>query len=593
MNPSSISSNTTNSKNAIIKQIISETNDYRYLPIMIVPNMLFNQWDLINTIYFYWNSRFQSGATDDEGDKKYFINKVINPCFYHEKGISFDVKDIKFLTAGGGDPLKTWFMERDFQYWARDKNFDKILDRIFHELPIFGTVVIKIVNSQPYFVDLRNFLVDKSADTLDEMNYIVEQHNMSVSEFRKKGKVMKWSQAKIDEVIKKYHEGKYASIRIFERYGDVETKPNIFTYQRTFIADVGTDKFLNTNTGQVQVSERGILLSSEDWDEHPYWEFHMNKFPGRWLGNGIVERLMEPQIRHNEIANLQAKASYWAALRVFQTRDGAINRNLSTDVTNGQIMNVDSEITQIDMSDRNLAFFNEETSKWDKVIADLTFAFSPIGHSKIAIQVAMEQVSTYFASIQKGIATTVKQMIYEDIMPQFENDMTVEHAIRLVGQDLDEFAEMNKNKMVFQEVLRLAVTQGKQCSNQDADVIGVAMTQMIKQNKEHLLTVIKGYYKGVKYDIDINIKGYSKDTDTQMKIKFAVLQAITTDPTLTQDPVKKKILASYMEDGGLNPNDIFSVEQKDPQQISNQGRAGGGVSSPIASPMSSQSMTTV
>jgi hypothetical protein len=305
---------------------------------------------------------------------------------------------------------------------------------------------------------------------------------------------------------------------------------------------------------------------------------------------------MEAQIRQNELVNLQAKASYWAALRVFQTRDSAINRNLASDVTNGQIMNVDSEITQIDMSDRNLAFFNEETAKWDRNIAELTFQFAPIGHSKIAIQVAMEQVSTYFASIQKGIATTVKQMIYEDIMPQFEKDMNVEHALRLVGQDLDEFAEMNKNKMVFQEVLRLAVTQGKMCDNQDAEVIGLAMKQMIKQNKEHLVTVIKGYYKNVKYDIDINIKGYSKDTDTQMKIKFAVLQAITTDPTLTQDPVKKKLLASYMEDGGLNPNDIFSVEQKDPQQIAqqgNQGRAGGGVSSPMAGAMSGQATQTV
>ena len=39
---------------------------------------------------------------------------------------------------------------------------------------------------------------------------------------------------------------------------------------------------------------------------------------------------------------------------------------------------------------------------------------------------------------------------------------------------------------------------------------------------------------------------------------------------------------SYMEDGGINPNDFFDVEKKDMQDmVPNQpGRAGGGVSAP-------------
>ena len=37
---------------------------------------------------------------------------------------------------------------------------------------------------------------------------------------------------------------------------------------------------------------------------------------------------------------------------------------------------------------------------------------------------------------------------------------------------------------------------------------------------------------------------------------------------------------SYMEDGGINPNDFFDVEKKDVQDMApTAGRAGGGVSS--------------
>ena len=573
-----------NSKSSIIKQILSETNDYRYLPTMIVPNMLFDQWSLINTIYFYYNSRFQSGATDDEGDKKYFYNIVKNPCMIYEKSIAFKPESAKLLTTGGGDSLKTWFMERDLKYWMRDKQFGKVMNRIFHELPIFGSVVIKMVQGVPYFVDLRNFLIDKSADSLDEMQFIVEQHNMTKGEFRKKAKILGVPQAKIDEVIAKYEEGKYNHITVYERYGDVEVAPKVWKRQRTFIADVGVDKFLNNNTGAVQISERGVELKSEDYEGHPYWEFHGQKIPGRWLGVGVIETLMEPQIAHNELMNLQSKAAYWAALRIFQTRDSAVNRNLNTDVSNGQIMNVDSEITQIDMSDRNLAFFNEMTQKWNANINDLTVAFVPIGHSQAAIQVALDRVVTYFEHIQQQVALQVKEMIYSDLMPQFEKDMTAEHVIRLVGKDLDTFVQMVKNTMVFQEILRLAVTQGKICTQQDADLIGTAIELQIKGKKEHLLTVTKGFYKGVKYDLEIDIAGESIDTKGRQQMKMAVLQALTVDPTLTQDPAKKAILSSYMEDGGMNPNDIFSVSGNTPTAPtqSNGGGfsgAGGGVSS--------------
>lgn len=568
----------------IIKDIIKETQDYRYLPVTIVPGFFFDQWALINTIFFYYNSKFQTGDTDDEGDKKYFYNVVKNPCKIFSKSIDWDTKNIKLLTTGGGDPHKTWFMQRDLNFWMRDKIFGKILNRLFYELPIFGTVVLKVIDGTPYFVDLRNFIVDKAADSLDESNYITESHNMTVGEFRKTAKKMKWPQGKVDETIKKFRETKASHIIIYERYGEVEVdgKDKTYPYRRTFIADVGEDRYVQNNNGQILISERGVLLASEDWDGHPYWEFHAEKIPGRWLGVGVVETLIEPQIRHNELVNLQSKTSYWAALRVFQTRDPAINRNLKSDMRNGDVLNADSEVSQIDMSDRNLAFFNEETAKWNKNINDLTIAFAPIGHSVIAIQVALDQVVSYFEQIQENVALDVKEMLYEAIIPSFEKDMTAEHTLRLVGQDLDTYVEMVKNDLVNHEVVRVIVNSGKFPNSDEKEVIATSITDAIKQGKEKLLTVPKGFYSGLKYDIDIDITGESVDTKARSALKLSILQAITADPTMTTDPMKKKLLASYMEDAGISPDDFLSVtgdnNGKMNQQLST--RAGGGVSAP-------------
>lgn len=577
-----------------LRLINQEILDSKDKMIQIVPGFGFNQRDTIEKIFFYYNSKFTTGQVDEEGDRKYFLNIVRNPCKVFSKAVDFDTKNIRLLTAGGGDPIKTWFMERDLKYWMRDKQFGVTLNRIFRELPIFGTVVLKIVDGAPEFVDLRNFVVRQSADTLDHSDYIIEVHNYTVDQFRKVAKKMKWKQSDVDSVIKEFHRMKNtAYIRLYERYGEVPDKEDgydtTYTYKRVFLADVGVDEF--DQYGQLTVQRPGIELSSEEWEGHPYWEFHAEKIPGRWLGIGVVETLFEPQIRQNELANLQSKASYWAALRVFQSRDSGVNRNLKTDVSNGEVLSVDSEITQIDMSDRNLAYFNEEYQKWMRNRDEMTFATdaiqgerSPAGTPLGSTQLSLGQTLSYFEQIQEDIAMTVKEMLFAVIIPQFEKEMTQEHIIRLVGNDLNTYAEMIKNDLLLKEIIRIAVNTGKLVSEEEKEMISVSILESIKQGKEKLLTIPKNFYKDIKYDVDIDITGESIDTRVRYATKFALLQAITADQTMTTDPIKKKFLYSMAEDGGVNPNELFEVEQKKPEdqmamQMPQKG-AGGGVSAP-------------
>lgn len=578
----------------ILTQINKEIQDFKRKQISIVPGLTFNQYDTLQRIFFYYNSKYQTGEVDDEGDRKYFYNINKNPCKVFSKAIDFDTKNIRVLTTEGGDPLKTWFLERDLKYWMRDKQFGKVLNRIFKELPIYGSVVLKIVDGFPYFVDLRNFVVEQSAECLDYSNYIIEIHNYSVGEFRKVAEQMKWDESKTKEVIDRFYEMKNVShIRLYERYGDVcKQSPDgkeTYEYSRVFHADVGVDTF--DQWGNTEVRHKGIELSSEPWDEHPYWEFHAEKMSGRWLGIGVVESLFEPQIRQNEIANLQSKSSYWAALRVFQTRDPALNRNLLADVRNGEVLNVESEVTQIDMSDRNLAFFNQETEKWLRNRDELTFSYdvvqgerlpagTPLGSAKIATA----QTLSYFEQIQEEIAMDVKEMIYRVIIPQFEKDTSTEHTIRLVGADLRAFTEMVKNTLVLQEIIRQGFVYGTVPTQENVDLITGAVDANINQDKERILTVPRGFYKGIKYGIDIDITGESVDTRVRYATRFAILQAITADPAMTTDPIKRKILFGLAEDGGINPNDLFEVEPKTLEAMAQMnvpaGRAGGGVSAP-------------
>lgn len=584
-----------------LKQISSEIEDFKTKQIQVVPGLIFNQYQLLKQVYFYYNSKFQSGEIDEDGDRKYFYNINKNPCKVFSKAIDFDTKNIRMLTVGGGDPIKTWFMERDLKFWMRDKQFGKVLNRIFKELPIFGSVVLKIIDGTPYFVDLRNFVIEQQAETLESSNYIIEIHNYTPVEFRKVGKEMGWDGDKINKTIEEFRKMKDCShIRIYERYGELpEYKGGVPTgewkYKRVFYADVGIDEYNETN--ELVSPKNGVLLKEEDWTPKQtsdmYWEFHAEKVGGRWLGVGVVETLIEPQIRENEIANLESKSGYWTSLRLFFTRDPKLAGNLFTDRKNGDTLVGDDPVSQIDMTDRNLSFYNQETQKWllnrdelvfsnDPIQGDRSPAGTPLG----SVQIALSQTLSYFEGIQEEVALGIKEMIYRVIVPQFKKEQNEEHTIRLVGKDLDKYIEMVKNQMVFLEVTKLAIQSlvGKPFPTEDdREAIGFAIEESIRQGKEKTITVPKNFYKDIKYDIDIDITGESIDTRIRQATIFAILQAITADPTMTQDPVKKKILYMMMENGGISPDDILDTPKRDPALALQENKmGGGGVSSPIA-----------
>jgi hypothetical protein len=579
--------------NNLLRLINEEVEDFKTKNISIVAGLYFNQYDMVHQIHFAINSKFQSGDIDDEGDKKFYRNISINPCKVTSKAIDFDTKNIRLLTTGGGDPMKTWYMERDLKFWMREKQFGKTLNRIFTELPQFGSVVLKIVNGTPYFVDLRNFVIEQSADTLEDSNYLVEIHNYTPVTFRKVGKEMGWDPAKVDEAIEKFRQSKGAShIRLLERYGEVEETDSkgkkTYSYKRVYIADVGEDEY--DQRGELTVAKAGVTMESKVVDTHPYWEFHFDKIPGRWLGRGVIEALNEQQIAINTNTNLRSKAAHWVALRLWQTRDSAGgNRNLLTDVRNGEVLSQESEITRIDTGDRDSAFFTEQDNVWLRSRDEITFSYDvvqgerlPAGTPLGSAQIAISQTLSYFEQVQENVALDIKEMIYEVIIPTFEKESRPEHTLRLVGQDLDQYTEMVKNEKVAIEMARLAIKslEGSPFPTaEDRDTITLAVEESIKQGKERVLTVPKDFYKGVKYDVDIDITGESVDTRVRAATKFAILQAMTADPTMTTDPIKRKLLAGYAEDGGLNPADFLDTPKASDTMMP-QGRAGGGVSAP-------------
>jgi len=573
-------------ENMEVHSLIMGNLDRFKKPIMIVDNLYFDHKQTINRTIRYVNSQYEYGSVDADGDYKYFYNIINNPIRTTIKAIDFDTKDINMLTDFGGDPVRTWYMNRDLKFWMKDKEFGKVLNKIFQEVPVFGSAVLKIVNNKPYFVDLRNFYMSTEVENLSASDFLIEKHSFYPDEFIKVAKDMDWDWQR---VMGRFREKQDTFLEVYERYGWYDG-----SYKHIFWANVGTgEKDEVTNQ---EMPSKGEALSVTEVGEHPYYEFHLERLPGRWLGRGIPELLFDAQVRLNENENLQAKGSSWSALRLFFSTDNSIQKNLATDVSNGDVI-TGKDLNEVAMPDRNLAYFQQITQRWlanrdencltyDVIQGSGLPSGTPLGSANLAANMA----GGWFDFIREQIAEDVKRLLWNEIIPNFQKDNSTEHTLRLVGEDLDAINELFV-KTITNEKIKEHIQRKQSIPTAMAmEAYKAVINEKVLSDKEKLLTIPKDFYKDAKYKIDIVITGESKDARIYAQTLFSALQAMTADPTLLSDPVKKKMFARYLEQGGVFMSDILAEKPKTMEQFiggSAKG-SGGGVSRP--QPMSNVSM---
>ena len=569
--------NTTNTTD-IFKLINQEIEEFRNDSIKIAGNYEFNQSKTTQENIRMYNSQFESGKIDSEGFQKFFNNIVKAPCNNATKAIKFEPKHIRIRKKPGQSDRKVWLMNRDFQYWMKEQSFTDILYKLFSDLPKMGSAVLKIVGRKPYMVDLRNLVIEQSADTIRDAAYVIEQHYYTPSQLRKQG----WDKKKIKEVLDHFRGTEDKYIRVLERYGEVEDEKGEWTYRRV-IAYVPEGSFYNGKEplDEAFTSISGIVLDDVeiDEDEFPYRDFHFEKIPGRWLGVSRIEILRDPQVRTNEITNLRVKSSYFATLNIFQTMDANFNKSLVHDVANGDVVKTMARIERVPTEERNLTAMSLEERGWLASRDEQTFTHDvvrgerpPAGTPLGSAQMALAMVQSYFEMIQKDVASQIKKFIVSDVIPNFKS--TKEHYVNLVGDDLEEYQKLVIEVKWIDKLMEFIKDKKKIPSKVQAD----AMKQIIADKQEASdIYVPAKYYENVDYLVEIEITGQYKDSRVEAANNLMILQSIGTDPTLLTDPNKRKIFAEILEGMGKNITDFGSPQVNQIEQ-SVQENVGGGIS---------------
>lgn len=614
----------------IFKQIRTERDDFLKNEIEEAPGLTFSQYKTLKKIHYYYSGNYEKGNYEE-------INGVLRKKIFHQlsnwrcdistKMIDQDLKDFILVSNNIDCDWEVYILEKELKVWMKKRDFSKILNEISHDLPIQGSCVLQKTKTGAELIDLRYLYVDQRADTLENASYINIRHILDHRELRKMKKAG-WEN--VDDAIDRFS-GKYVTgydvddinatgsgnslfyegattqvakpddipmVECWERYGDVPL--SWFTDKKGDENEYVLAKFVVTGVNQVVKNDKGVIteeeglvLYKEQIDELPFKEVHYNKRKGRWLGVGIVETLFEPQRRANEVVNQMNIANELASIQVFQSVDQTIASNIRTDLMPGEILKVKSLISPIATESRAMVALENTLVGIENHANDLTFSRdvvsgenAPSGATLGAVQLQTMQTTAIFDYKKENLDIFMRDFIEDLVYPQIEKELTKEHLLRITGT-IDELKKLRHNFATNQANSRLEeYVMTEQTIKEMVETGGDFQKVWDKYYQESLDSISlmgdkiwtqikKNFFGNIDYYVDIVSSGENKNIYAQMNNGNQLLVALSKDPTLMTDPVKRKILFKVMVGMGWHMSELEDIEQealKNEQPMGGQGQ---------------------
>lgn len=546
----------------------------------IVDGYEFNQLDTIKRIHLYYASRFESGNSDDQGHK-YFYN-ISKPRVKNAvKNLDIDTKDIQIRSINGKHYAEALIMRRDVQNWMTERKMGQLLNRMVESFPVFGHVVLKKTGGDGIFdlVDLRNLKCDKTADKLEE-SWVIEDHYYTPTELRAKKDV--WNADEIEEAIRSFTDsgkenyvdnsndedrGEAQYIHVREFYGHVneellmdegdefpEEESHILAQFILVLAE-GTDK-------------AGLILHKSKIKEIPYKDLAYDKVDGRWMGRGVVEDLFEMQMMKNEEINQMMLAERLANMIFLQTRDETMARNVLTDLVNGDILNVKSELTRISTEVRNNGGNQIISNEINDLANQLTNSFEvmtgdglPSGTPFRLGALMNQNANKLFDFIRENLGLLLQDVFEEWVLPELEKDLNKEHVLQLLDQEeIEWFNEKLKKNKVWDATKKYIMDEGRLPSQEEVTVATTLLEEQIDSKDATFLEIPKDFYDFEK-KVEVIITGERQDDGVDMATLGTILQLAGQNPEALENPIVKRIL----DKKGYSPSE-FAQKKTQPQQ---------------------------
>lgn len=569
----------------IFAQIRQEQKDFYEQHVIVAEGYSFNQYETLKRVILYLNSKFEDSSLYN-GREKLFFNIVNYPCEVAETALNIDTKNIRLLP----DQPKSWFstllLEKELKQWLKKSKMGQILNTIASELPRYGWVVIEKTKEGAIVKDIRRIIADQTVNRIKDSRFVDFVEYMTPSQLMATG----WKDA--DIAVTRFGQGNAPDtyenndgsvnqiqstpyVKVVKRYGEVpewwlDGGKSEKLVKALFIV-AGVDSMMTNDEGLV-TGENGVVLFKSKWrGDWPVMDFHYVKVKGRLMGMGIPEMLFMDQERMNEIKNQKRISMELSSMHLFQTKDRLVVQNALTDLMNGDILNVHSEISPIANEERNLPAWQQEEMSYMQHADRLTFAYAATRGETLQAStpatnamISVEQSKSTFGFKLENFALNLQEFMNALVLPQLLKDLTPEHIMRFTGspEELLRLDEAAADLYANQQVFDLLLNGDNPNDVTLAEKREKALDAYRKLGENRYLKVKKGLYSDINFEFDFNINNEQVNPATVMQNTFTVLQALAQNPALLDDPRLKPLFYKYAEAIGVNPAEIELADSR-------------------------------
>lgn len=540
--------------------------------------------DTLKTIELYYNGQFKTGKYDSQGLRKFFYNIVKPTCDVATKFIDLDTKDVILKPEGDDDANehRVWFMGKELKQWLKDNEFGVTLNTFGANLPKYGHIFSKKYKGnlvRP--ANILNLRFHPASSSLETDEWFYEIHNMT----RKEIDEMPWDKDAIEELYSRYPDR--GVFDIYECYDYCDEGGGYDLTIRAGLLDyLNNGGFAQSVESQINNQNNyfpSVILYEGKVDELPYREKKWDDVPGRRLGMGFVEYLFDNQVATNDQEYIKRKALVFSGLVAFQTPDETIGRNILTSIENGDIIKSKEGVNRLDTRLQDLQHFSLAEARWDSNTERKTFTFDaargenqPSGTPLGIANLNAAQVASYFDRKREDFGFFVKQIILEDVLPNFHKAKKKEHILTFSGSDAD-IERLDKvivDGLVNKSAFDFAVKTGFFPSADEREKQKQEVLKSIQSKKNRYLEVPEDYYTTAKYYLDVLVTGEQINSNTSNILQIA-LGVLGSNPAVLQNKGTRSIFFELLNLGGLSPVKLGLLEQEvreAAQQIPPQGQ---------------------
>lgn len=576
----------------------------------------FSQYDNLEKIDAYLNSKHTSGLLDSLGREKPFFNIVTGAVNIWYRATDIDRKNIRIKATKQKDYIGAFLATIHLQEWMRRESFGTFLNEWGRNLAKYGSAVIKFVEKKGQ-LHVENIAWNKLiSDTVDfENNPKIEKLYLTPAQLRAN---KSYDQDVVEELIDKLSaretlDGQKKDtlndyIEVYEMHGllPLSMLTENENDQTRYVQQMHVISYVNSQESD-EYNDFCLLKGREEKD--PYMITHLIKEEGRSQGIGAVEHLFEAQWMVNYTAKQIKDQLDLASKIIFQTADGNfVSQNMLLNIETGDILvNDDKPITRIDNTSADITALQSFSNQWQllgKEIVSTPESMSggnmPSGTAYRTVAILNQEAHSLFEIMTENKGLAIEEMMRKYIIPFLKKkmDTSEEISVTLDAQGISQLDSMyipneairrNNAKLVYEAINNPIgqMPQGLDINAEQEKIRGelgqFGNQRFIKPSKISNKTW-KKLFEDLEWNVEVEVTGETSDKEAIMTTLTTVLQTIATNPNVLKDPNMRVLFNKILETTGvISPIELSSamgnsdMQNATQQTQSNPQQQGGGM----------------